>query len=78
MPVIGTILIVVLLIALYAFIGYGVYMIVECNDYKYNFDADDYILAIVMFWPLMIFVFITVAIIQLVNLVFDIIHQFKE
>lgn len=78
MSVIGTILIVVLLIALYAFIGFGVYMIVECNDYKYSFDADDYNFAIIMFWPLMIFVFIPIGVVQLVNFVLDIVHQFKE
>lgn len=69
MEVIGVILITILLMALYAFLGWGFFMLTCEYDSKLGFDADDYSAAIIILWPFMLIAFIVIAVIQSVNLI---------
>jgi hypothetical protein len=75
---IGVILIAVLLMALYAFLGWAFFMLTCEYDSKLGFDADDYSAAIIILWPLMLIAFIVIAVIQLVNLIRLIIYNITK
>ena len=68
MKIIGTILIILLLVALYAFLGWGIYMLIDENT---TIDAEDYFFGIVVFWPFAAILLAVVSVIQLVKLVSD-------
>jgi len=75
MEAIGVILIAILLMALYAFLGWGFFILTCENDSKLGFDADDYSAAIIILWPFMLVAFIVIAVIQAVNLIRLIIYN---
>ena len=73
METVGVILITVLLMALYAFLGWGIFMLTCDYTGELWFDANDYPVAIIILWPLMLIAFIVIAVIQSVNLIREII-----
>ena len=74
----GVILIALLLIALYVFIGWCVYLAVDECDYKLDFDAEEYGIAIISLWPLTLILLCVVGAIQFVKLVKDIANKIKK
>ena len=75
MEIIMVILITILLMALYAFLGWGFFMFTCEYDSKLGFDADDYSVAIIILWPFMFIAFIVIAVIQAINLIRLIIYN---
>jgi len=72
---IGVILIALLLMVLYVFLGWGFFMLTCEYDSELRFNADDYSVAIIILWPFMLIAFIVIAVIQAINLIRLIIYN---
>ena len=72
MQVIAIVLIALLLVGLYCFLGWGVYILIDDNTI---IDAEDYCFGIVVFWPLVAILLAIVSVIQLVKLVCDLLKR---